>query len=322
MQSGRGMTKEEKERAAKLAEQEGKPELARLIRGEATPQELAEQGVHNALVEFAQELGGVVVDETWEPSSQKKSVEELKRALTELNTRDFQQDFRDDMSRLRMTPEQAEEQAKWMREHPHLLRADPVRPASQRIEDLLGKISAQIDKMEEEIMFTSSANRYAHLRSGIEKNTIPHLPPAPDWNTLETYVEPFMRDILDHIKGAPILRERATVTGLLPMDVLKGVDIVGRELLQIVAERGRAYGEESILAMGEAGMISMIMAKVMRLMWSHRGGAQFQSRRDSYIDLAGYCLLTIALDQFITEESGKEEKTNDVENGNMGELAS
>lgn len=271
VQLGTDMPEEDRERAAKLAEESGKPELARLIRGEATPQELAEQGLHNAIVEFAQGLGGKVVDETWDPPFRQIS---------------------------------------------------PVRPASQRIEDLLGKISAQIDKMEEEIMFTSSANRYAHLRSGIEQNTIPHLPPAPDWNTLEAYVEPFMQDILDHIKGAPILKDRATVTGMVPMDVLKGVDIVGEELLKIVAERGRAYGEESILAMGEAGMIGMIMAKVMRLMWSHRGGIQFQTRRDSYIDLAGYCLLTIALDQYITEESGKEEKTNNVENGDLGELAS
>lgn len=263
----------DREGAASLAEERGKPDLARLIRGKVTPQELADEGMQKALVEYAESIGGVVVDSHEDGTRDSLA---LQRALgTAL--------------------------------HNNLKAAPQLQPIEQRIEGLLAQINERMQRVEEEVMFTSSANRFAHLRSGIEHNTIPHLPPAPDWNTLEAYVGPFLRDIVDNIQGAPILRERATVSGILPSSVLKGVDVVGEELLQIVRERGRAYGEEAILAMGEAGMVGMIVAKVMRLMWSHRGGMQFMSRRDSYIDLAGYCLLTIALDQYITEQSAKEE---------------
>ena len=287
------------DRMARLAEAEGKPELARLIRGNVTPQELAEEGMQKALVEYAQELGGVIVDSHY------------------------------DGTREDLTPEAAERAALERALGQNLQAAPPqLQPIERRIEALLAKLEQRMQTVEEEVLFTSSANRFAHLRSGIEAKsnvTIPHLPPAPDWNTLEAYVEPFLRDIVDHIQGAPILRERATIAGMVPFDVLKGVDIVGEELLRIVGERGRAYGEEAILAMGEAGMIGMIMSKVMRLMWSHRAGLQFQARRDSYIDLAGYCLLCVALDQFVMENSiavqgqREEERSQSPEQDKAGE---
>lgn len=256
--------------------QQGNSGLARLIRGEASIHDLADEALqraqretsseddkHQELVDYAQSMGGVVVDDS-RMSQEDRIASELQHS--------------------------------------------PVELAVQRIESLLERLEERFKRTEEEVMFTSSANRFAHLRSGVDQRGdgiyIPRLPPAPDWNTLEQYVEPLLRDVLDHVHGAPVLDQRATFSGLLPMDVLRGVDVVGEELLKIVAERGRAYGEESILAMGEAGMIGMIMAKVMRLMWSHRGGIVFQSRRDSYIDLAGYCLLTVALDEYIQQHSG------------------
>lgn len=311
----------DKERMAQLAEAEGKPELARLIRGNVTPQELAEEGMHKALVEYAESLGGVVVSSRL--ADEEITPEEADRRAIMHELEKLKQDNRLSDPILRLTPEQQKEIEQNLSSshmHPHII---PNPPSAGRIMEMLHTINDRMQKIEEEVLFTSSANRFAHLRSGIEqkdngKFNIPHLPPAPDWNTLEAYVEPFLRDIVDHIQGAPILRERATVAGIVPFDVLKGVDIVGEELLRIVGERGRAYGEEAILAMGEAGMISMIMSKVMRLMWSHRAGLQFQARRDSYIDLAGYCLLTIALDVYIMENSGKEENTSDVENGDLG----
>lgn len=315
----------DKEAAAQMAELMNKPELASLIRGNVTPQELAEAGMQRSLVEYAETLGGVVLSNhiTGEEGN---TPEELERKALEhaINMDTHRQAWNHPFRQL--SSGEADATIEVIRANPNLMRPIvTVAPLEQRImpllnaiNDKLENIQATANKMEEEIMFTSSSNRFAHLRSGIEKGTIPHLPPAPDWNTLEAYVEPFLQNIIDHIQGTPILRERATTSGLLPMDVLRGVDIVGKELLQIVRERGKQYGEEAILAMGEAGLIGMIVSKVMRLMWSHRGGAQFLSRRDSYIDLAGYCLLTISLDQFITENSEKEEQIPNIENGNMG----
>lgn len=296
--------------AAARAEDEGKPELARLLRGDATPEQLGREAIkraaqhadtspddlaHDELVRYATEgLGARVVEQ--HPTPEELERRALQRALGGVRALDNEEQQMFEAS-LQQRPNMV-----YMKTDQGLVQDRKLDRALEMLHDMNQRMTA----VEEEIMFTSSANRYAHLRSGVTQKDgsyIPGLPPAPDWNTLATYVEPLMRDIVDHIKGAPILKDRANITGMVPLDVLKGVDVVGEELLRIVGERGRKYGEESILAMGEAGMVSMIMAKVMRLLWSHRGGLMFEAREDSYIDLAGYCLLTVALNKFIKENA-------------------
>jgi len=80
---------------------------------------------------------------------------------------------------------------------------------------------------------------------------------------------------------------------------------VGLELghvLTILHKRGETYGEDVLALLGETGMVTLAVTKVMRLLWGYTHGQPFETRRDSWLDLAGYAILSLAIDDWLNRK--------------------
>lgn len=72
----------------------------------------------------------------------------------------------------------------------------------------------------------------------------------------------------------------------------------GHDIAAIIEERGIAYGEESIFLLGEEGVLMMVLAKMFRMLHGYRSGRPFEHREDSWVDLAGYAILALAMENY------------------------
>jgi len=135
-----------------------------------------------------------------------------------------------------------------------------------------------------------SPKRYAQAQAG--------LPPAPSWATLDVYAREEVKAIIAGTKLAVAndISDEQVADAILTGDVEKVY-----EMYRTVATRGQQYGESVLLACGEQGMIIMMLTKLMRLMWSYNNGLSIQERTDSYVDIGGYSLLTLALDKWLKD---------------------
>jgi adenylosuccinate synthase len=70
---------------------------------------------------------------------------------------------------------------------------------------------------------------------------------------------------------------------------------VNERILPLLEQRGRQYGEDVLVEMGETGLVTMLLVKLMRLRWSVENSKPKSERQDSWLDLAGYALLAAAL---------------------------
>jgi len=74
-------------------------------------------------------------------------------------------------------------------------------------------------------------------------------------------------------------------------------------ILDTVSVRGRTYGESVLMAMGEQGILTMTITKIMRILWSFNEELPVRDRMDSYLDIAGYALLMLSLSSYVKENS-------------------
>ena len=79
------------------------------------------------------------------------------------------------------------------------------------------------------------------------------------------------------------------------MGAMRHTTEVSVELGDILETRGQAYGERVIAVMAERGIAEFVKVKVIRLLGSMEEGNVEFSRHDSWMDIAGYCILEIAL---------------------------
>lgn len=72
------------------------------------------------------------------------------------------------------------------------------------------------------------------------------------------------------------------------------------ELSSILYQRGKSYGEEVLVVMGEQGIAEMAKVKIYRMLAAiaEGTGSASTTRRDSWLDMAGYALLALALDEW------------------------
>lgn len=67
------------------------------------------------------------------------------------------------------------------------------------------------------------------------------------------------------------------------------------ELLAVLRERGKQYGEQVLFDAGESGILEQVRTKLGRISGSLREGHTFDERFDSWLDLAGYSVLVCAM---------------------------
>jgi len=131
------------------------------------------------------------------------------------------------------------------------------------------------------------------------------LPPAPTWEVLEAYFMPELRAMIE--KSGELLTEDFAFTGEeadeLALAVLSGLDEEAQLILDTVSVRGRTYGESVLMAMGEQGILTMTITKIMRILWSFNEELPVRDRMDSYLDIAGYALLMLSLSSYVKENS-------------------
>lgn len=75
------------------------------------------------------------------------------------------------------------------------------------------------------------------------------------------------------------------------------------DLESILIQRGRDYGEEVLVVMGESGIAEFVKVKVWRLQGSIQEQRPEATRRDSWIDIAGYAVLQLALAEWMKEQN-------------------
>jgi hypothetical protein len=161
---------------------------------------------------------------------------------------------------------------------------------------------------------------------GNRQGGVAGLPPAPTWETLHQYAQEDLNLIIAHFRDRnsemPLYWAHPTSPAVQQVYEIEEARISGDEefvtnfiyttveeaykMYATVATRGQTYGENVLLAMGEEGMIMMITTKIMRLMWSQTSSNPMADRKDSYVDIAGYCLLALALDSYAKEYNKKE----------------
>lgn len=133
------------------------------------------------------------------------------------------------------------------------------------------------------------------------------LPPAPTPETFAVYLMPQVWPITARLTekiGDLISQESAQDA------ILEGSSSFIDEVVETLRRRGATYGEEVLLAMGEEGLLLMLLTKIMRVFWSHNEGLSFSSRRDGFVDLAGYAILALAIDQYAREWNASGAKDN------------
>jgi hypothetical protein len=82
-------------------------------------------------------------------------------------------------------------------------------------------------------------------------------------------------------------------------EVLDRVRPLLLDLERVLEERGRVYGEDVLVEMGEAGIATLCLIKVRRLMGNIESGFGTTVQRwDSWMDLAGYAILAMALERW------------------------
>lgn len=132
-------------------------------------------------------------------------------------------------------------------------------------------------------------------------------------------VELFLRQI--PAEQLAILREELphpTVDDLLPYvskylhSLRTWFDTKVDDLMIVLEQRGREYGEEVLIVMGERGMAEMVKVKVHRNEGSMNQGSPLAERHDTHLDIAGYSILTLAIAEWqadggITHIGGPEE---------------
>jgi hypothetical protein len=84
-------------------------------------------------------------------------------------------------------------------------------------------------------------------------------------------------------------------------DIMEYVFAHAQEVIDILHERGKQYGEQTLVELGEEGVARMIRMKALRAIHSINQDDRYTARRDSWIDIAGYALLAIALEQWKEE---------------------
>lgn len=135
--------------------------------------------------------------------------------------------------------------------------------------------SKRMDPEDEEI-WISILNRALeqHSRSDIVEDGTPH---------------PSVDDFMEFVRSA----------------LLGGIERsvgVAMELEGVLEQRGRDYGEEVLVVMGESGIAEFVKVKVWRLLGGIQEGNPPGSRRDSWVDIAGYAILQLALTEWLKEQ--------------------
>lgn len=136
------------------------------------------------------------------------------------------------------------------------------------------------------------------------------LPPAPTWDMLDTYVAPMIQEISQAMLEGPMNRADrvfwSSIMGETHDKVMRGqTETVAANLHDVIAERGKQYGEDVLMALGEQAIILFIFAKFMRLFWHWTNGHPFGGRRDSWMDIAGYAVLALAINEYMEDNHGE-----------------
>lgn len=87
------------------------------------------------------------------------------------------------------------------------------------------------------------------------------------------------------------------------MEAMSRVPAIVGDLEDILVQRGRDYGEEVLVVMGESGIAEFVKVKVWRLQGSIQEQRPENSRRDSWVDIAGYAVLQLALAEWMKEQN-------------------
>ncbi len=87
----------------------------------------------------------------------------------------------------------------------------------------------------------------------------------------------------------------------------EAINITVRDLYLLLGQRGRVYGEDVLALLGETGFLVMAVTKVMRILWGYEHDQPAQEREESWIDLAGYAILCVAMRRYQngTDEEGQ-----------------
>lgn len=84
-------------------------------------------------------------------------------------------------------------------------------------------------------------------------------------------------------------------------DIMEYVRTHTEEVIDTLQTRGEQYGEQTLVELGEEGIARMIRMKALRAIYSINQRNDYRTRTDSWIDIAGYALLAIALEQWKDE---------------------
>lgn len=99
-----------------------------------------------------------------------------------------------------------------------------------------------------------------------------------------------MAEALVHLKDiAPQLSET------LQSQIEKAASVV----LERLAKGGQEYGEDVLFLVGEHGILTMVTSKVLRALWSFAQDDPRIKRDDHYLDLAGYAIIAMALEEYM-----------------------
>lgn len=76
---------------------------------------------------------------------------------------------------------------------------------------------------------------------------------------------------------------------------------------------GARYGEDVLFVLGEDGAVSQAYTKAARILWSWKQGHSRHSRKDSWLDLAGYAILEMARELYATGMDPRHNETEEAE---------
>lgn len=104
--------------------------------------------------------------------------------------------------------------------------------------------------------------------------------------------------LLMHLIERGVLRvpDAAKVRAPNVHELVDHVDLVVEDVMDTLVKRGKQYGEDVLVEMGERGIAVLCLIKVRRMLWNLDQGRSFEEREDGWRDLAGYALLAPAME--------------------------
>jgi len=87
-----------------------------------------------------------------------------------------------------------------------------------------------------------------------------------------------------------------------PEDFVPSIDAALAAIRERLLAAGEAYGESVLFELEEVGPVTLCFTKASRALWSFKQGKPPEHRKDTWLDLAGYAILEIARQAYISNE--------------------